>query len=875
MIARLSAWLQGIFRREEIDQEIVEELHDHLEREIQMHRERGVPPEEARRLALRDLGGLTQAIEATRAVRETWLDGVWRDVRYAVRVWRRAPRFTATALTLLVLGIGSTTAIFSVAYAVLVRPLPYPDAGRLVFIAEGGNGVAWPNFVDWRARAHSFGGLAASLADAVTVRSGPVPLRLESRSVTSNFFHVLGVLPLQGRLFDQGDAHPDAPATVVVSHAFWMRELGGSPAAIGGAISLGTRPFIVIGVLPQDFRYITAADVYRLVEPQVATNFRGMLSRSTHTGFYAVGRLAPDVTLEAARAEMESIAASLALEYPETNKGSTVSVVSLVERIIGSIAPTVSVIAGAVTLLLLIACVNLAGLILSRSAVRAHEFSIRAAIGGSRRILMRQLLIEQAVLVGLGGIFGALAGAALLRGLLSIAPPDLPRLDEIRLDPMVMSWTTLLSCACALLLGIVPAWKASGVTGQGIVSRPAVGSTRSAASLRRNLMVAEIAVATVLLAGAGLMVHTMLRLARVDPGFGARDLQLLTFSLCCPEWPDVKKAAFYETAVERIRAIPGVENAAIAYSLPILGSNWWSPFTIAGRAYPSGTSRGELPNAGMVPVTAGFFETLRIPVVSGRSFDRTDTPDSEPVAIVSMKLAAQYWPGENPLGKKVRLGGPSDPNGPWRTVVGVVGDVKQHGVDQETPQQMFLPILQQPRTTAFAISRTRGSMATSSMRAAIHDLDRTIPVFNDRSIDQVMRDASSRRRMATIVLSVFGALSVLLSAIGLYGVISQGVAERRREIGVRMALGATRGHVLGLFMRQGIVVAAIGVSCGIAAALAASRSLSTLVFGVSATDAVTLGAVSTFLTLVALLACYLPARAATRVDPFTALRSDA
>jgi hypothetical protein len=310
MIARLFASLRGRFGRRRIDAEIAEELSDHLQREIEAHRLRGVPHEEARRLALRDLGGLTQTLESTRAVRATWLDGAWRDVRYAARLLRRSPWFTVTALTLLVLGIGSTTAIYSIANAVLVRPLPYPDAGRLVFVAGWeGAGVVWPNFDEWRSRARSFDGLASSLADEVIVTSGQVPRRFESRSVTSNFFRVLGITPVQGRLFDDADARPDAPQTAVVSHAFWMRELGGDPAAVGRTLAL-RRPFIVIGVLPAGFRYLTPADVYLLLEPQVAANYRGMLSRNTRTTLYAVGRLKPDVTLAAARTEMQTIASS-------------------------------------------------------------------------------------------------------------------------------------------------------------------------------------------------------------------------------------------------------------------------------------------------------------------------------------------------------------------------------------------------------------------------------------------------------------------------------------------------------------------------------------------------------------------------------------
>jgi putative ABC transport system permease protein len=875
MIARLVATLHGLLRRRRIDGEIADELRDHLEREIEAHQLRGASPEEARRLALRDLGGLTQTLESTRAVRATWLDTVWRDVKYAARVLRRSPRFTVTALTLLVLGIGSTTAIFSIAHAVLVRPLPYPDAERLVFLAGfEGAGVVWPNFEGWRSRARSFEGLASSLADAVIVTSGPIPRRFESRSVTSNFFRVLGVTAVQGRLFDDADARPDAAQSAVVSHAFWMRELGGAPAAIGQTIALTRKSFTVIGVLPPGFRYMTPADVYLLLEPQVAANYRGMPSRNTRTNLYAVGRLTSGVSVTAARTEMQTIAAALALEHGPTAKGSDVQLVALADRVVGDMAPTLTVVAGAVMLLLLIACVNLAGLLLNKSASRAHEFSIRAAIGGSRRALIRQLLIEQGLLVVTGGVLGAFAGAAILTALVKVAPREMPRLDEIRLDVVVLSSTTLFSCACAFLFGIVPAIKASGVSGQEIVVRSGRGSTRSASSLRRSLMIAEIAIATVLLSGAGLMVHTMLRLARVDPGFDPHNLQTFMFSLTGPQWPDARKQVFYDAVVERLRAVPGVENAAVTYSLPILGSNWWNVFNFPGKTAEHWISVGEFPNAGMVPVTAGYFETLRIPLVTGRYFNRSDTPDSLPVAIVNSSVARKYWLNEDPVGKQIRQGFPTEPFGPWRTIVGVVGDIKQEGVDRETSPQVFMPIVQQPRTTVFAIARTRVTVPTSSLAAAIHDLDRTVPVFNDRTVDQVMREASSRRRIAMAVLSVFGGVAVLLAAIGVYGVIAQGVAERRQEIGVRMALGATGGQIVRLFLRHGLIVVAVGIACGVVAAVAAARSLASLVFGVTVTDPATLGTVAALLTVVTLLACYMPARSATRVDPLEALRSE-
>jgi putative ABC transport system permease protein len=877
MIARLFATLRGLLRRRQIDGEIAEELRDHIERAIEAYQSRGASPEEARRLAQRDLGGLTQTVEATRAVRATWLDTFWRDLSYGARLLRRSPRFTVTSLTVLVLGIGSTTAIFSIAYAVLVRPLPYAAAERLVFLADqGGFVLAWPDFDDWRRRATSFDGIAGSLADAVIATEGQLPQRIDSRSVTANFFAVLGTTPFQGRLFGESDARPDAPSTAVLSHAFALRTFGTAPAATGQTMWLNRKSYTVIGVLPPGFRYITAADVYLLLEPQVAANYRGMQSRNNRTNLTAVGRLKRGVPLTAARAEMLNIVAALALEYPETNKGRGVDAIRLADRVVGDIAPTLTVLAGGVALLLLIACVNLASLLLNRSASRAREFGIRAAIGGSRWSLLRQLLIEHALLVGTGGVLGALAGAAILRGLVTVAPADTPRLDEIRLDVVVLSCTTLFSCACAFLFGVLPALRASNATRDGSMLRSGRGSTRQNSLLRRSLLIGEVAVATVLLSGSALMVETMLRLARVDPGFDPHNLQTVMFSLAGPAWPDPRKQAFFAEAVERLRAVPGVENAAITYSLPILGSNWWNWFTIAGRPISRGATMMDLPSAGIVPVSATYFETLKIPLIKGRTFDRSDTPDSQPVAIINSSLIKLYWPNQDPIGQQIRLAGsrPAEGYGPWCTIVGVVGDVKQHGLDQDTPQQIFLPVVQQTRTTVFAIARTRGRVSSSSIEEAIRNLDRSVPVFKDRTVEQVMREASSRRRVAATVLSVFAVAAVLLAAIGLYGVIAQNVTERRQEIGVRMALGASNDQILRLFLRHGLIVVVIGIGAGIAGAVAAGKSLASLVFGVTVTDPATLGTVAALLITVTLLACYLSARSATRVDPLEALRFD-
>ena len=877
-VTGIRMWFRALLFRPRIEAEMDKEMRLHLDLETDANIRAGMSPDVARRTALLAFRGMDRVKEDYRDQLGTRvIDESWRDLRYAVRLARRSPAFSITAVTLLALAVGTASAIFSVAYTVLLRPLPYPHPERLVFLTEGGGGVAWPNYLDWRARASAFSSLAGSVADAAVIVDRPSPLRLNARVVTANFFHVLGVSAARGRVFSEDDARPDAAPTVLVSHELWMRELGGNPDVIGKTLSFSRGPYTLIGVLPPGFRYMTPADVYMLLEPLVArTDYRGMQNRYNHTSFFAVGRLKAGVSIEAAQTEMHTIAAALMREYPAVNKGADVPLVPLADRIVGGNAPTLTVLAGAVTLLLLIACINLASLLLNRTAARAHEFTVRAAIGGSRQRLVRQLVTEQALFSVAGGVLGALAGAGMLAGLIKVAPSDLPRLDEIHLDVRVLAWTTLLGCACALAFGIGPALKASGVTRGALLLRSRQRSTASTSTLRRGLMIAEIAVATVLLFGAGLMVHTMVRLARVDPGFDPHNLQTFAISFVGSSWSgregDVRKQAFFDVVLQRLRGVRGVENASLAYSLPIAGSNWWSQFTILGTPADPADSFG--PNGGMVPVSAGYFETLRIPLIKGRYFDRSDAANSLPVAIINNSVARKYWPTDDPIGKQIRGGSLGNEYGPVRTIVGVVGDIKYHGVDQDAPQQVFMPILQEPRSPVFAIARTRGALPSATLEAVVRDLNASVSLFNDRTLGQVMREATSRRRFAMILLSVFGGVAVLLAAIGLYGVIAQSVTERRSEIGIRMSLGATQGRVVRMFLQRGMIAACVGLALGMVAAAAAARSLKSMIFGLTTTDPLTIAAVAALLASVAVAACYVPARSAARVDPATALRAD-
>jgi predicted permease len=798
------------------------------------------------------------------------------DIRYGVRALLRTPTFTIIALATLALGIGASTAIFSLAYHVLLRPLPYANPDRLVFIAETSgpghdrSGVAWLNYLDWHARATSFEELASSLGDAINV-TGERPRRVNARTSTWNVFRALGVQPVLGRLFAEGDGQANAEPVVVISHEMWVRDYAASPSVIGQTLPIEHRPHTIIGVLPPGFQFMAPAEVYRTLEPLAAADFRGMTRRGNHTNLYAFGRLKPSVTVEQARAEMDTIAATLARDYTNTNSGNGAQLLPLANRIVERFRATFVVLAGGVALLLVIACVNLANLLLTRGSARAHELAIRAALGGSRWRLVRQMLVEQAVLITTGAILGALAGAGLLQALVALAPRDVPRLNEVHLNDAVLLETAVACALCALAFGFIPALKASSVRGQELLVRAGRSAQLSTTRMRRGLMIAEVAVATILLAGSGLMVRTMLQLTQADPGFDPRNLLTLTVELMGDAWTPAKRQASYDAMIQRLRALPGVENAGLTLSLPIDGSRWGSIFILGDKPVPA---RADLPGAAFTPVSTGYFETMKMHRLRGRVFDRTETADSARVAVINETMARRLWPGEDPIGKRIKQGWPEDTN-QWRTIVGVVADVKTEGIERDTPMQIYLPLVHEPPRQLIAVVRgEHAEQMTAAVSAALREFDKELPIYGVRTMDRLMTEAIGRQRVSMVVLSVFGAVSLLLAMIGLYGVITYGVAERTQEIGLRMALGATGGQVLRLFLQQGLIAAACGIASGVAIALGLTRWLETLLFGVTATDTTTFAAVIAVLTVVALAACYIPARRAARVDPLIALRCE-
>jgi putative ABC transport system permease protein len=806
------------------------------------------------------------------------LESLLQDVRFALRSWRRAPGFHVVVVATLALGIGAATAIFSLVHGIVLRPLPYADPERLAYlneIDESGEqmSVSWPNFLDWRARQRSFEALALSRGESFTWTGDERAERLGARRVTGNLFAVLGVRPALGRGFTDADDRPGAEATAVVSHAFWLQQLGADPDVLGRTLTLDGRSHAVVGVLPAGFRYL-GRDHDLFVPMGPIADGRYLNWRANHQGYHAVGRLREGVPLDAAAAEMRAIAADLEREHPGTNAGVGAKVVPLRDQLVSGVRQTFLVLLGAVGFLLLIACVNVANLLVARGAARQRELGVRFALGGGRWRLVSQLLVESTLLSAVGAALGTAFAFGLVALLVAVAPAGTPRLAEVGLDGSALLFALAAAAACGLLFGAFPALQAARANGPGaLVRQRGAGASSPSHRLRRGLMVIEVAMALVLLAGAGLMTGTLRRLTAVDAGFRHDGLLTAKFSLGGERWrDDAARATFFEQALARLEARPEWRHVAFTTALPVEGSYWTSSFTARDKPAPP---RAEQPSAEFTPVSRGYFETLDVRLVGGRWFDGSDTASSELTVVVNETLARRIWPGEEAVGKQLKQGWP-DSETPWRRVVGVVADVKIEGLVEPAPPQLYLPLSQETTSEPVLVVRVEGSTtaARRAIESVLAQLDGELPVYEFRTMNELLGDSIARQRMAMLVLSVFAFVALALAAIGLYGVVAHGVTERTHEIGVRMALGAEGRQVLGLVVRQGLATALVGTAIGLAAALALSRSLRGLLFGVSATDPATLAGVVFVLLAVSAVACYVPARRAVRVDPTRALRVD-
>jgi putative ABC transport system permease protein len=805
------------------------------------------------------------------------LDNFRQDLRYAWRSYAKAPAFTLLVMLTLALGIGASTAIFSIVNGILLKPLPFPEPDRLMWVTEANKSgasmsVSWLNYLDVRARQHSFDGLAVSRINPSTLTGAGQAVRLTGRRVSANFFQVVGVQPSMGRAFAESDDKPGAPGVAIVSHEFWQLRLGSDPNALGRAITLDGVPHTLVGVLPRGFRYLRNYDVFVAMGPLAGAEW--MADRGNHQGFIGLGRLKAGVPMDRALAELRGIESDLARAYPATNAGVSVAMDSLKSRLVNQDRETLLVLFGAVGILLLIACVNVANLLIARGAARQHELAVRAALGGKRLRLAMQLLIESSLLSAAGGALGILLAFFLLRVLIAVAPEGTPRLDEVSLDGTALLFSIAAATACGVLFGAFPAAQASGASGQQLVIRTrSTGASARSHRLRRGLLVAEVALALILLTAAGLMMRTLGRLAGVDTGF--KPDHLLTLRLALPGGYDdhAQRVALVSELLTRIRALPGVSAAGAGLSLPIDGSNWNSVFW--PRDQPVPPTHDDIPSAAMIPVTESYIEALGARLTRGRLFTAADTATSAPVVIVNEALAAAMWPGQDPIGQYVKQGWPESST-VWRQVVGVIADIKFQAVTEDARMQFYLPFAQDPPGDFTLALRT--AVEPASMRSAVEgvvsSVSRDMPASLVRTMEQVLEESIARQRMALLVLSVFAGVALILAASGLYGLVAHSVTERTHEIGVRMALGAERRDVIRLVITHGLSMTGAGIVVGVAGAAALSRSLEGLVFGVTPMDPLTFGCVVAMLLGVSLAACYVPAWRATRIAPTTALRME-
>ncbi len=804
------------------------------------------------------------------------MEHLWRDVQYGARTLSKAPGFTVVAVLTLAVGIGANTAIFSVIDAVLLRPLPYEESDRLVFLTEWSEQVpemsfSVANFKDVRDQNTVFESLVAhNGANFILTGEGGEAERVAGRQVTSGLFATLRKAPILGRPFTAEEDKPGAEKVVLISEGFWERRFGRDPGILGRALSLSGDAFTVIGVVGTFHGSWKTIDVFTPVL-RLEDKIGGEENRGNHPGIYVIARLKPGVTEERARTEVVAIAKRLAEEHPNTNARQSMTLESLQEALVGELRPALMLLLGAVAFVLLIACANVANLLLARAAQREREIAVRMAMGAARRRVLRQLLTESVLLSMAGALLGLLLAYGGVKALVASLPTNVPRADEIAMDGRVLLFTVGLAVLTGLAFGLAPAWRISGLNVQDPLregGRGAVGAGHR--RTRQALVVAEISLALILLVGAGLMLRSFFRVLQADPGFHMEGVLTASLPLSPARFGEhVRKAAIAERMVERLRTIPGVEAASV--SLPLLGS-WQSSFTIEGRPEPP---PGQRPSADVTRVAGDYFRAMGVRLLQGRAFDERDRTDAPLVCIVDETFARAHWPGESALGKRVKIGGHQDTKFDWMEVVGVAAHVKNYGVDEESRVELYLSYLQFSAGAGLtAILRTTGDPGalTGGLRQAVRELDPEIPVYQVRPLTEIAAERTVPRRLAAMLIAVFAAIALLLAAVGIYGVMSYAVNQRTQEIGLRMALGARREDILGMVLRSGTVMAISGVGIGLALALVLARLITSLLFQTSATDPPTFSIVPLLLVAVALLACYLPARRATRVDPMVALR---
>jgi len=871
--------------------EIVEELAQHLDDVFEQARRSGATEAEAKRAALQELAGddllhreirrsqkpAGEAPVAGGSGKSNALADLLHDLRYAARLQRKNPGFTIVAVIALALGIGANTAIFSVVNTVLLRPLSYKDPERLVMVWEDATRHGYPrdtpaaaNYIDWRDQNQVFEGMAAIADTSFNFTGAGDPERLEGRRVSANLFPLLGVEPQIGRVFTAAEDQPGAQRVVLLSYGLWQRRFGGDPGIVGKALTLNGESYTVVGVMPARFQFPSSDDEAWV---PIAFTQQEAASRGRHY-LEVLARLKPGVTLAQAQSEMTTIAARLQQQYPQNNADLGATVQPLQEHVVGDIRPALLILLGAVGLVLLIACANVANLLLARAAVRQKEIAVRVALGARRGRLIRQFLTESVLLSTLGGIVGlaiAYGGLILLKAFI---PENISQAREISIDLKVLGFTFLISVLTGLIFGLAPAIQAARFNQIETLKEGGrdAATGGSGKRLRSLLVMAEVAISLVLLIGAGLLINSFLRLRNVDPGFRADNLLTMKVVLPEPKYEELeRRSTFYTDVIRRVESVAGVRSAAVTTNLPLYRQGNSISIVIEGRPAPP-------PGQELIVVTRvispGYFDTMSIPLLKGRPLTDQDTSTSPSVIVISETMARRFWPGEEAIGKRIAPGRVRSPED-WIQVVGVVKDVRQFELNADPRPQMYLSYRQAdffaPRDLVVKTDVDPASMA-ATVRKAVWEVDKDQPVSNIRTMEEILADSIARQRFSMLLLAIFAAVALVLAGVGIYGVMSYSVAQRTHEIGIRMALGAQTTAVLKLAVGYGLKLVIAGIVIGLVAAFALTRVMSTLLFGVTATDPTTFTLISLLLIAVAALASYIPARRATRVNPIIALR---
>jgi predicted permease len=887
MLTDLLYRLRALIHPQKMDAEVDDELRDHIERETEKYRRAGLTPMEAVRRAHLAFGGREQVKQQSRDARGTkFFEDLLQDLRYAMRSFAKTPGLTALIVLSLAIGIGANTAIFSVTSTLLLKPLPYPAPDRLaiLWLRSPGIGIPqdWPSpgqYHDIVTQNHVFQDTALAFGDNFILSERTKATKVDGIRTTSSLLPMLGAKPILGRIFLPEEDLPGKPATVVLTYGFWQREFAGDPNIVGRAITLDGQPHTVVGVLSPGFRLnheviptiagIDKPDFFMppLNEAKDPNNYGS-------ENFNILARLKPGVTMQQAQSDIDVIAARLRQEK-HRDRSFTISVVPLVEQVVGNLRTTALILFGAVSLVLLIACTNVANLLLSRAAVRQREIAIRAALGAGRVRVVRQLLTESISLSLMGGAAGLAISALSIFITRKMHPGNIPRLEELSMDFRVLGFTLAISILTGVIFGLAPALRAARVDLTANLKAGGKGALSGGLSIRHDklrgaLVIAELAISLPLLVGAGLLVRSFLRIANVPPGFNAQHLVSMNVGAYGPNFKDpITRVQFYQQLAEQIRHLPGVTATGAVSALPLTSAIGWGNMHIEGYVPPP--SEPELQVDGRA-ATPPYFSAMQIPLIRGRMFAETDTKQMPPVAIIDQKMADRFWPGGDAIGKRIRPGNDS----PWITIVGVVGIVKEYGLDTDTRMVVYYPHAQRPIGSMYVVARTASDPAstTAAIIHLVNGIHPEVPVYNIATMEQRVKDSMARQRFAMTMLGAFAGFAMILAAIGIYGVMSFLVTQGTTDIAIRMALGARRASILSLVFQQGMALALVGILVGLVGAFGLTRLMSSLLFGVTPTDPYTFLSVLALLLSVALSACLFPAGRAMHIEPMVALRTE-